>query len=314
MTLTFVVQTQEDGGRLDQLVARHCSVSRRIARTLIATGCVHVNKRLVRILTRPVRAGAQVHVAQPETQAPTPMPASPRGGRASHGRPDVEILYIDRWLVVVNKPARLLSEADRFGSPSLESVVPGMLKARGERSNVWLVHRLDAGTSGVLVMARSSQAARLLGDSFREAVVRKRYLALCQGVLERAQVVDAPLARQRGTKHGVDAAGKAARTAVEPLVKGAQATLVLARPTTGRTHQIRVHMQHLGHPLLGDRLYGGPGFTSEKPPRAIGRAMLHAQRLVLPHPKKGETLIYEAPPPLDFLNAAAAFGIEMPEA
>ncbi len=308
MTLTFVVQTQEDGGRLDQLVAKHCSVSRRIARTLIATGCVHVNKRVVRILTRPVRVGAQVHVAQPEVEAPNPVP------RALEGRPDVEILYIDRWLVVVNKPARLLSEADRFGSPSLESVVPGMLRARGERSDVWLVHRLDAGTSGVLVMARSVQAARLVGESFREAVVRKRYLALCQGVLSKAQVVDAPLARQRGTKHGVDAAGKPARTAVEPLVPGPHATLVLARPTTGRTHQIRVHMMHLGHPLLGDRLYGGPGFTSGQPPQAIGRAMLHAQRLVLPHPKKGETLVFEAPPPDDFLDTARAFGIEMPKA
>ena len=307
MTLTFVIQTQEDGGRLDQLVARHCNVSRRIARTLIATGCVHVNKRVVRILTRPMRAGAQVHVAQPEAHAPGPET------RASEKRPEVKILYLDRWLVVVNKPARLLSEADRFGSPSLESVVPGMLRALGERSDVWLVHRLDAGTSGVLVMARSAQAARLVGDSFREAVVRKRYLALCQGVLDKAQVVDAPLARQRGTKHGVDAAGKAARTAVEPLAQGKQATLVLARPTTGRTHQIRVHMMHLGHPLLGDRLYGGPGFTSGQLPMAIGRAMLHAQRLVLPHPKKGETLVFEAPPPYDFLDTAKAFGIEMPK-
>jgi 23S rRNA pseudouridine1911/1915/1917 synthase len=310
VTLTFVVQAQEDGGRLDQLVARHCDISRRIARTLIATGCVHVNKRIVRILTRPVRVGAQVQVAQPQNQAPAPALGGPKN---THGRPDVEILYLDRWLLVVNKPARLLSEADRFGSPSLESVVPAMLKARRERSDVWLVHRLDAGTSGVLVMARSSQVARLLGESFREAVVRKRYLALCQGVLDCAQVVDAPLARQRGTKHGVDANGKPARTAVEPLVKGAQATLVLARPTTGRTHQIRVHMMHLGHPLLGDRLYGGPGFTSGQPPQAIGRAMLHAQRLVLPHPKKGETLTFEAPSPLDFLNTAEAFGIEMPK-
>lgn len=307
MALTFVVQSAEDGARLDQLVAKHCGVSRRIARSLIATGCVHVSRRIVRILTRPMRAGVQIHVSQMASVAPAPTTVE-----GLDRRMPVEILYLDKWLIAVNKPARLLSEADRFGSPSLESVVPGMLKARGERTDVWLVHRLDAGTSGVMVLARSAQAARLLGETFREALARKRYLALCKGVLAGAQVIDAPLKRQHGTRHGVDASGKPARTAVEPLIVGTDASLVLAQPTTGRTHQIRVHMLHAGHPLLGDRLYGGPGFTSQNPARPIGRAMLHAQQLSLPHPKKPETLVFEAEPPQDFLETARAFGIAMP--
>ena len=198
--MQFVVQ--EGGTRLDRLVAHQAAVSRRIARMWIASGRVQVNRRIMRILTRPIAAGAQVDVRA--VQEATDVAAPVLAGDAAA----VAILYIDKWIVVVNKPARLLSEADRFGSPSLQSVLPPLLAARGERQNkLWLVHRLDAGTSGVMILARTPMAAAHLGDTFRQVQAKKTYLALCLGHLRAARDIDAPIARLVRARHHVHALG-----------------------------------------------------------------------------------------------------------
>ena len=307
--LRFQVDAAHDGVRLDRLVMQAAGASRRVARLWIAAGHVRVNGKPVRILTRPIKQGACLEVAAEREQ--TVAVAVPEPGAQAH--PTVEILYLDKYVVAVNKPARLLSERDRFGSPSLESVLPKLLAARGERNTkLWLVHRLDAGTSGVMVLARTPTAVKELSETFRRANARKTYLALCVGVLARAQLIDAPLGRAQGTRHQVTASGKPAQTHVElaAAAPDGSACVVRARPRTGRTHQIRVHLSHLGHPLWGDRLYGGPGLSREQPPRSIGRAMLHARALVLPHPLLERPLELQAPPPEDFCALAAAFGIE----
>jgi RluA family pseudouridine synthase len=298
----FTVPEHEDGERLDRLVASHVGCSRRVARVLIGQGSVRVRGRVLKILSRAVRAGAHVSVQQ-----------RPESGRPD--APDVEILHLDRWVVAVAKPAGLLSETDRQGSPSVETAVVRLLADRGERrTEVKLVHRLDAGTSGVLLLARTPMAARELGAVFARARARKEYLALVAGRLATPRNVREPIRRAAGVRHEVGEGGKQASTRFEPLRVGKKATLVRALPRTGRTHQIRVHLAHLGHPIVGDRLYGGPGYTDSQPPEPIPRPMLHAARLEVPHPKTGDPLVLAIEPPADFVTQAHRLGIWSAEA
>ena len=299
--ISVVIGRDVEPDRLDRLVAHLGKVSRREARLFIAQGAAFVDGKEARIYSRDVRAGALFTLKLTMSVTAKAAPAL---------RQDPRILYCDRYLVVVDKPAGLLSERDRFGSPAVESVLPGILRRLGERHDeVRLVHRLDAGTSGVLVLARTPMAATVLGNAFASHLTKKSYLALCVGLLRRGRTIDAPIGRQQGTRHAVDLSGKPASTHVEPLATSDGTSLVLAEPKTGRTHQIRVHLSHIGHPLLGDRLYGGPGYTAETPPAPIARPMLHAARLWLPHPKTGEALVVRVPPPEDFEMLARSLSV-----
>ncbi len=291
------VEPDDAGIRLDKFVAQCGDVSRRIARTWISSGRVRIKGQVIRILTRPLRAGTWVEILTESSSAPQ---------QAAQTGAEPEIIYQDRALLVLNKPPQLLSESDRFGSPSLETIAPKMLERAGQNGKVWLVHRLDAVTSGVIVMARTPRAVRELNEVFREGKATKTYLALVSGYLRKGRDIDAPLARLKGTKQGVVPSGKPAHTHVAPLQTNRNVTLVRATPTTGRTHQIRVHLASIELPLLGDRLYGGPGYTGADTPEPIPRAMLHARRLVIPHPISGETMTFEAPVPDDFVSLAQA--------
>lgn len=305
---TSVIEVDERlaGERLDRLVAQQTGISRRVARHLIATGRVWVGNQSVRVLARKVRPGHRVRIFAdaPEQDAAT-QPSQAR----------LQLVYWDRYIAVVDKPAGLLSEPDRSGAPSVATLVPKLLRARGEPTDrVWLVHRLDAQTSGVMVIARRKLAVRVLGDAFRRGEVSKGYLALCNGGVSAAHCVDAPIARRRGIQHGVSATGKPARTRVSPWRRGESSSLVLCRPETGRTHQIRVHMAHLGHPLLGDKLYGGPRTTrglgaGHARERAIDRCMLHAAKLSFSHPKTDAPRTFYAPPARDFAILAEQLGV-----
>lgn len=299
--MNFIVSQEHDQQKLDKLVAAALSVSRRQARLLISGGAVRVNERVVRILNKPIRAGARVLVDE-----------QPRVVEKHHADP-VSLLFVDRYLAVINKPPHLLSEADRFGSPSLQSVVPHLLHTTGEKKNeTWLVHRLDAGTSGVLVMARTKSSTAYLNEAFRNGTVRKEYLALCVGDPGLKRVIDAPIAHAERVRQKVSADGKPAMTEVERLALGNNVSLVLARPRTGRTHQIRVHLAHVGCPLLGDRLYGGPGYLDAPQHWPIPRALLHAWKLSFSHPKTHEPLRFVAPVAPDFLRALELLNLPWP--
>jgi len=307
--IELTVEAADDGEKLDRIVARALGVSRRVARIVIGEGAVNVNGKPWRIIAKPVKAGARVSIDRTR-EAAAAKSADTREPVLERER----ILHLDAAVVVLDKPAGLLSETDRIGSVSLQTLVPKLLGTLGERQrDIWLVHRLDAGTSGVIVLARTAAAARKLDATFREAGATKVYSALCNGRLAEQRDVDAPIGRAQGTRHKVDpTSGKPAFTTFVPRAVGTTATFVEARPRTGRTHQIRVHAAHLGHPLLGDRLYGGPAYTASTPPIAIGRPMLHAERLTIPHPTTGKSTTFTAPLPSDFRNLATTLGLAVP--
>ncbi|XXF81355.1 RNA pseudouridine synthase [Myxococcaceae bacterium GXIMD 01537] len=210
------------------------------------------------------------------------------------------ILFEGAGLLVVDKPAGMLVIPGRGeGGPSLREV----LEARLGRK-VFVVHRLDRDTSGVLVFALDAERHRALSMAFEGGQVRKRYVALVEGRVEAPQLVDAPLAagrkgRMRVARPGEE--GKSSRTRVRPVETFATASLVEAEPLTGRTHQIRVHLLHLGHPLLVDHQYGREEPLTEKDLGGVGEAVvlartpLHAARVEWPALPGVEARALEAP-------------------
>jgi RluA family pseudouridine synthase len=223
--------------------------------------------------------------------------------------PDARVLFEDEWLVALDKPAGLPSQGTL-------SSAEGNAVAWAERHvgrPVFSVHRLDAGTSGVLLIAKSQAAATRLAAAFKDSLVAKRYLCVGSGRLASpVGSIEAPLRRSPTPGRWQVAAegGLPSRTDFELLASSGSTLLVAAEPKTGRTHQIRVHLAHAGAPLLGDRRYRGPSsvqlpgggaFVAEHP-------MLHASRIRLAHPGTGAPLEVLAPLPTDFRELIAAFG------
>jgi tRNA pseudouridine32 synthase/23S rRNA pseudouridine746 synthase len=219
------------------------------------------------------------------------------------------VLHEDNSIIAFNKPAGLAVQAGSGVARSLDYLMAAFAKSNGKRPR--LVHRLDQGTSGVIVAAKTQPVAAKLSEAFAGRDVQKTYLALVKGRLPPAEtgVADAALVK-------VEEGGKARMIIARPDRKGAQAARtgwrVLARngefglmqmsPETGRMHQIRVHLMALGCPILGDALYGEGQATAP-------RLMLHAAKLELPHPEGGK-LVLEAPLPADFQASAAAAGLQ----
>lgn len=210
---------------------------------------------------------------------------------------DVPILFEDdRWLVV-DKPAGWhVNRTDTARGASVEE----HFADRGAR----VVHRLDRGTTGVLVLAKGRVEAAALSSAFAERRVRKRYWAVVEGTAPEG-VLDRPIGRdrRRPRARAVGEGGQEARTEVEPLGHGEGLALVEARPFTGRTHQIRVHLADAGAPIVGDTLYGGPAAVAwgEGVVRPA-RPLLHALELVLPGPEGPRS--FRAPLPADLSGFA----------
>jgi 23S rRNA pseudouridine1911/1915/1917 synthase len=293
--LNLVARPGDEGERLDRFVAARGGVSRGLARRVIDEGGVFLDGRRCKVASKQVRAGYEVTVNLEE------------GGRIPEGAAALDrsrLLFADEHLVAVDKPAGVPAQptltTDRGTLPSLASALLG--------SEVLLVHRLDRETSGVTVLARSKEAAAALAEAFRTGTPEKTYLALCaqapsppEGRLEAALGKDPSRPGLRRVSTGGDAAAPRYRT-----LAAAQAARVEARPETGRTHQIRVHLAHLGAPLLGDARYGGPRMVGAL---GVPRVMLHARRLELAHPVTGARLVFEAPVPEDFAEVARTLGL-----
>ncbi len=290
----------DEGERLDRFIAARGGISRGEARRALDRGGVFLSGKRCKQASRAVRTGERVEVHLEEAgRAPAPAVALDR----------TRLLYADGELAAFDKPAGVPSQptltSDQGHLPELAAQLLG--------GPVLPVHRLDRETSGVVVLARTREAAAALSRAFRDGQAGKRYLALCARAPEPAEgKVDLPLGPdpRRPGRRAVLPAGEPAVTGWRTLSlgPGGQAA-VEARPETGRTHQIRVHLAHLGAPLLGDARYGGPRRLLEL---EVPRVMLHALQLTLRHPRSGAALSFEAPLPEDLRAVARALSIALP--
>jgi 23S rRNA pseudouridine1911/1915/1917 synthase len=280
-------------GRLDAEVARRLGVTRAEAQRAIAAGGVTVDGS-----PRPnafrLEGGERVVVDL------APAAEVPAEG------PPVEVRHRDPHLVVVVKPAGLPTHpTENRRSGTLVNRLLAMripLAPRGGPLRPGIVHRLDAGTSGLLVVACDDETHAALARLFEEHRADRRYLALVRGAVPQDRFeVDAPLGR-RGARIRLDATGgRSASTAFEVRERFGHATLLEAAPRTGRTHQIRVHLASVGHPVLGDGRYGGGG--DDALALGLGRPFLHAWRITFDHPITGERISLEEPLPPDLDGA-----------
>jgi tRNA pseudouridine32 synthase / 23S rRNA pseudouridine746 synthase len=218
----------------------------------------------------------------------------------------LEILIADEHLAAVAKPPGRIVVPGR-GAPE-RTVREEAEEALGP---VWVVHRLDRGTSGVLLFARSAGVHRALCGLFERHEVVKRYLALVRGAVTDELRIDVPIAPGRKGRMRAGASLPGARpssTFVRPVAAfGHVASLVEAWPASGRTHQVRVHLAHAGHPLLVDEAYGDPGPWASPDPRvALARTPLHAASLEFLHPATGTPVRVDAPLPADMADAERA--------
>jgi 23S rRNA pseudouridine1911/1915/1917 synthase len=204
----------------------------------------------------------------------------------------LRILYEDDALLFVDKPPHIVVQR------SHDLVEPVLYEVAAEyTSPLFLMQRLDRGTSGVMFFTKRADVNAKLTRQFEQKRIAKQYVALCEGVLAQRQTIDAPLARIGAIKFGVRDHGKRAVTHVTPLASGPSSSFVAVKLETGRTHQIRVHLAAIGHPLAGDWLYGE---------RNAERPMLHSKMIEMTHPVTNERLRVEAPVPPDFMAEAAA--------
>jgi 23S rRNA pseudouridine1911/1915/1917 synthase len=294
--------------RLDTFLrAQFPDVSRGTIQRLLVEGRIQVNGRAAKPAHHP-RAGETISVhwpeARPDQAQPEAMP--------------LDILHEDEDLLVLNKPPGLVvhpaaGHAEHTLVNALLHHCAGRLSGIGGVARPGIVHRLDKDTSGCLIVAKNDAAHLKLSEQFAGRSVIKIYQAVVCGRMPRAEgEMTAAIARhptQRKRMAVTKSGGRAARTTYKVLAQGADAAWVEMRLHTGRTHQIRVHLEHLGCPVLGDLIYGRRqnARLKEKTGCVAPRQLLHARKLILDHPRTNERMTFEAPPPEDFAVALAAF-------
>jgi 23S rRNA pseudouridine1911/1915/1917 synthase len=302
-TISTEVPALLAGVRVDRGVAMVADVSRGAATQLIADGRVLVDGAPVSVGRVVLREGAILTIA---------LPAARQGGVAPEPGVRFEVVYADDVVAVVDKPAGLVVHP---GAGHVEGTLVGGLLARfpdlaqlvaagvcpPDRPGI--VHRLDKGTSGLLAVARTEEAFRALVDQLATRTMERRYLALVEGeVADDRGEVEAPIGRstRTPTKMAVTASGKPARTAYTVLEHRSGQTLLELSLQSGRTHQIRVHMAAIGHPVVGDARYGTPDKRL-----GSGRFFLHAFNLAFAHPVTGVRTELTSPLPEDLATYLA---------
>jgi len=295
-TLVAVVPRALDGQRLDRVVAMVAGCSRSEAAALVDAGDVAVGGRAITTRSHRVAEGDALEVVAPDRSADEVLAPDPGV--------EVPLVFEDPDMLVVDKPAGLVvhpGAGQRAGT-----LVNGLLarfpeiRTVGQPDRPGIVHRLDKGTSGLLLVARSERAYEPLVAMLEARRVDRRYRALVWGAVDSPTgMVDAPVGRSARdrTRMAVTLAGKEARTRYE-VVRGftdpVTVTELRCRLETGRTHQIRVHMASIGHPVVGDARYGGRRASLPVP-----RPWLHAEHLALAHPVSAEPLAFDSPLPAD---------------
>ncbi len=312
----FVVKARMVGKRVDAyLASRYPDFSRSIIQKVIDAQAVHINGRPTKASYK-VREGDAVRIWLPELSDEPP---------AAEDIP-LRIVYEDAAFTVVDKPPGLVTHPAKGNwTGTLVNALQfhfDALSTVGGEHRPGIVHRLDRDTSGLLIVAKDDRAHRELARQFEARTIRKEYLALVYGAPTRdSDYIEKPLGlhptnREKVAIRALDDGGKEATTFYEVLERFRGFALVRCKPKTGRTHQIRVHLAHIGHPILADKAYSGrSAFTlggllgPDHPDAAtvlLDRQALHAHALDLLHPLTGEPIQFQAPPPADFAATLAA--------
>ncbi len=296
----FLVPDALAGQRVDVVASRVTGHSRSRVAELIAAGGMLLDGETVKRASQIVTAGAMLElVTDPR---PTRVVARPRlvGG--------LEIIHEDRDIVVVDKPAGVAAHPSLgWEGPSVTEHLAAAgiaIATSGAPERQGVVSRLDVGTSGLMVLARSERAYSVLKQAFRDKAVDKTYQALVQGHPDPfSGTIDAPIGRHPGHewKMAIVEGGRESVTHYETLEAHRAATLVEVRLETGRTHQIRVHFAAIGHPCCGDPLYGSDPALAER--LGLDRQWLHATHLAFEHPLEGNRVEFESRPPQDLEHA-----------
>jgi 23S rRNA pseudouridine1911/1915/1917 synthase len=304
-TENFIVEQSLPNGRLDvYLRDRYPAVSRGALQRLIEQGHIRVNGHAVKPTHAP-RAGEQVEVTWPDARSTDAMPEDI----------PLDILFEDSSLIVLNKPPGLVvhpaaGHEEHTLVNALLHHCKGSLSGIGGVARPGIVHRLDKETSGCLVVAKNDEAHLALAKQFEERTVEKFYNAIVLGVMERdtgeirASIARHPSHRKRMAVVN-DANSRFAHTTYRVLEKLVHSTHVEAEIHTGRTHQIRVHFQFIGHPVLGDDTYGSKANKRfvESTGYTAPRVLLHARKLSFVHPRTGKKVKFTASLPEDFQAA-----------
>ncbi len=295
----LLVPPDDAGVRIDRyLTSVLAGRSRSQVQRLINDGKVTIDGEAVRS-NRVVRGGETIVVDVPAPAAPVPQPEAI----------ELDILYQDPDIAVINKPAGMVVHP--AAGHAQGTLVNALLHEITDLSGVGgelrpgIVHRLDRGTSGVMVVAKNDRAHAELARQFHDREVEKEYVALVWGVVQAGRRIDLPIGRDPVDRKKMSARARRARSAATRITKALHmpgVTLIHVAISTGRTHQIRVHLSEIGHPIVGDAVYGGQRrrvAADLRPVLALERPFLHAGRLVFHHPIEGRRMEFETPLPGD---------------
>lgn len=307
--LDFRTFDAPDGERLDVAIAQALALSRTYAKSLVDDGYVMLDGRPVGKPATKLTGSEIVTVMLPP---PRPIDVEPEDVA-------LPIIYEDLDMAVIDKPPGMV--AHPTATVRTGTVVNALLgrmplskeKLQDPTDDAYrpgIVHRLDKDTSGVMAVAKTDEAHRHLANSFKRRFTEKEYLAIVVGDVEEGAFVDAPIGRHPVRRQQMTVGGEAPRSASTHfwlLARAPGHSLVRAKPHSGRTHQIRVHLAHLGAPILGDEVYG-------RASNHIARQALHAQRLTIPHPRDNRPMTFVALAPADIIEAWLALGGTWPAA
>lgn len=289
--IKFIISSDEAGARIDKCIAIGLGeeYSRSYVKFLMDNGFVQVN-------------GGKVKPNYTAREDDTVTVVIPPAQEMDDVEPEdipLNIVYEDEWLIVIDKiPGMVVHPAAGNRTGTIVNALLhhcGKLPDTDNRVRPGIVHRLDKDTSGIMVVARNDKAMRSLAKQFQNRTIKKRYIALVKGFVELDNgVIEAPVARNRADRKKMNVEytnGKKARTVYHVVRRYKGFTFLRLEPETGRTHQIRVHMKHLGHPILGDVTYGGCNM--------MARQALHAEMLGFTHPGTGTYAEFTSPMPDD---------------
>ena len=304
-TETILLIAETEASRIDAYLAANTDLTRSKIQKLIKDGAVALNGKACKASSA-VCAGDSIRILVPETDGDRlPEPENIT----------LDVVYEDDDLAVINKPKGMVVHPAP-GNPS-GTLVNALLyrfqtlSGAGGEIRPGIVHRIDRMTSGLLVVAKNDFAHEALARQFAEHTAHREYLCLVHGNLkEDSGTVDAPIGRHKTDRKrmAVTEDGRRAVTHWHVLERFGTETLLDVRLETGRTHQIRVHMAYIKHPILGDEVYGSPA-----PKLGLNGQALHGYRLTFTHPRTGETMSFTAPLPDDFTTAIVRLGGSVPE-